>query len=133
MLCRAPVKVAYALYAAYPGTINCSNGMSAQAPRSGREGRCYIEEPSPVAQNGGEGDAAPSPVQNVPQELGQALGVEVLASLAQLARLRAVDGPADLLEPKLDEEGGGGEEDVEQQGLPCEGAAEEEQAEEEVE
>jgi len=94
-----------------------------------------VKPPCPVTQHCGESETAVSPIQDVPEELRQPLGVKVFAALPQVAWLGAKDGAANLLEPELDEQRGRGEEDVEQEGAPREAAAEEEcpeEAEEEV-
>ena len=83
--------------------------------------------PRPVANQGSKGNASIGPVRDVPHVLGQARGVEVLAgaldgAIGEQGRARLT------LEQEVDEELGGGEDEVQDQRAAREGGAEEEGA-----
>jgi hypothetical protein len=87
------------------------------------------EDPRPVAEKGDQQQHTVRPVGDVPQVLGQALGLEVLAGALDGA-VGGIDGARLLLEEEIDKELRGGEGEVEKERSAGEACAEEEGAEE---
>lgn len=83
------------------------------------------KKPGVVADNGTHKDAAIGPVDDIPHVLGQALGVEVLAS-SLYGTIWSEGGARQALKVKLDEQLGSGEKQIEEQRLAGKGGAEEE-------
>ena len=79
--------------------------------------------PRPVANQGSKGNASIGPVRDVPHILGQARGVEVLAGALDGA-IGEQGGARLTLEQEVDEELGGGEDEVQDQRAAREGGAE---------
>jgi hypothetical protein len=87
------------------------------------------KDPGPIAEKSGQQQHPVRPVGDVPQVLGQTLGLEVLAGALDGA-VGGIDGARLLLEEEVDEELRGREGKVEKQRLAGEAGAEEEGAEE---
>jgi hypothetical protein len=89
------------------------------------------QPPRPIPRDGDEENNAIGPVHHVPHVLGKALGFEVFTCALQCAF--GGQGRSGLaLEEELDQELGGGEQNIQKQGPACEGGAVEEAAQEPV-
>ena len=70
----------------------------------GGEGTTHPEPPTPISQDGRKDSATPSPVDDIPHVLGQALGIQILATASELLGSRDIARSTDALEPELEEQ-----------------------------
>lgn len=87
----------------------------------------YPKPPCALSHNSHQHQASICPVQHIPHPLGQALGLEVFPSTAQLARLRIKRGPGHALEPILNEPRRRRQKNIRQERRAREGAEDEAQ------
>lgn len=74
----------------------------------------YEKPPCPVAQQSGQDNTSPRPVDNVPHPFCKTLGLEILSGSFQFLAIDTIDigRTTDALEPELDEQGWEGQQKI---------------------